>query len=290
MKKIIFFMIGVIVFNDYLLSMESTSRRSAKALLLSDAADDLEAELARLRAELEVAKNTITSLGGDVADLQTLSAERLRQLAFRQRLIGLLVRAHTGVDYRDLAKTNKDTYRNTILSTANSFFGTDTHGIRADERFTMDKRKWEIVNRDISLCIASIATNLEGNKEEIRESIRRMCALLPIRLRGESYEDGVLDAKTEERVGKSLIKALETIEIYINDPQSLPPPDGPFEIEKVAPEETGGLDIHRKKMKGANAWHDNESYILPYEGYIKIVPSVPQEASQLSAASIDGDV
>jgi hypothetical protein len=251
--------------------------------------DYLKSELAKLRAELEVAKNTITSLGGDVAGLQTLSAERLRQLAFRQRLIGLLVRAHTGVDYRDLAKTNKDTYCNTILSIANRFLGIfNTHGIVADSGL-MDVRAWEMANRIISKCMALIADDLEKNKEEIRENIRIMCALLPIRLRGESYRNGILDAKTEERVGKSLIKALETIEIYINDPQSLPPPDGPFEIEKTDSEESA-LKIYRKKMKGADAWHDNESYILPYERYIKIVPSVPQEAPRLPAASIDGDV
>jgi hypothetical protein len=250
----------------------------------SGASINLEEELIRLRAELQVAKDTIVSLGGNVENLESLSAEQLRQLAFRQRLIGLLVRAHTGVDYRNLANTNKDTYSNTILSTAKGL-GADTHGIRADEKLTMDRRKWEVVNRDISVCIASIANNLEENKTRIRDMIVKMCALLPIRLRGEEYREGLLDKKTEERVGKSLIRALETIEVYINDPHSIPPQDVPFEIEKTSSEESGGLNIHRKKMKGKDAWHDSESDIFPYGGPIKIVPSpiAHEEATQFAA-------
>jgi chromosome segregation ATPase len=76
MKKVIFFVMGIAMFNDCLLSMEKASRRTSKTMSFSDASDDVETELTKLRSELEIARGTIVSLQSEIEKLQQSVAYR----------------------------------------------------------------------------------------------------------------------------------------------------------------------------------------------------------------------
>jgi hypothetical protein len=155
-----------------------------------------------------------------------MSREEIRCHMFRHRIIGLLIRARDGYDYRDPFNHEKYINRFTISRSANGAFSKQ-HGF--------PKANWEKVNRDIAECIEqlsklrSLSRETQSEWESIAKKIKEMNEQL-------YFDNFVKDLSENEKefkvrkikVGRSLLRALETIVAYMQKEEQLP--DDPPEI------------------------------------------------------------
>jgi hypothetical protein len=176
--------------------------------------NQLESELAESRNGLHMARVNLAALG-------TNDEKYKRDLKFKDRLTGLLLRAQIGFDYRRPEVITGTTYRNTIIRTATG------KGFRTHFRNKVLKSDaWKEANTLVTECPGLLARIGFSQKEAVQGyintlhgKIQRLCNLLPF---------NELDEKTEIKVGRSLYRALETIEAYRNGEKDLP--NDPIEI------------------------------------------------------------
>ncbi|MDR1235905.1 MAG: hypothetical protein LBJ96_02765, partial [Holosporaceae bacterium] len=166
----------------------------------------------------------------NLAALGTDDEKYKRDLKFKDRLTGLLLRAQIGFDYRKPLIT-ENTYRNTIIRTATGK-GAVTHLDGA----WFKQELWVKANKLVVDCIGLLArigflpkAEVEECKTALKTNIQQLCILLPSQKgRNPEHPEICLDKDTKIKVGRSLDKALETINAYIAGIEN--PPDDPSEI------------------------------------------------------------
>jgi hypothetical protein len=172
--------------------------------------DQLQAENAILRNQLGISKN--------------MSAEEVRCHIFRHRLIGLLVRAKDGYDYRLPFNHEEYMKRFTVSRTADGVF-TQQHGF--------PKEDWLQVKGLIDECIellSGIGPVTAANREQwnvISSKITQMFGILNFnRFSKDTTENKQEYAARKIKVGRTLQKLLDTIGAYLAEEElPLDPPE-----------------------------------------------------------------
>ncbi|MDR3180041.1 MAG: hypothetical protein LBT70_04040 [Holosporaceae bacterium] len=191
---------------------EQTGKLNADLAARQLANAQLQAENTILRNQLGISKN--------------MSAEEVRCHIFRHRLIGLLVRAKDGYDYRIPLNHEEYMKRFTVSNAARGTWKTQ-HGF--------SQKAWKTVESDISQCLEQLGKVRPLSREtpsdwkNIADKIQNMNELLPF----DSFQKRISDTDKEFyarkiKIARTLEKALETIQAYMIKNSELP--EDPYEI------------------------------------------------------------